>query len=123
LHLPRGSGRRQRWPASTGRLWLSLVTLGADSGDKNGTSGLPTFSSCSLTDPIASRDGERSNSRVTLGSACSSTCGRKFELNRSVFIGVLVPNRRRQGLQHFPSLNRTLSHKDSEEIEKGIKSV
>jgi hypothetical protein len=34
-------------------------------GDKNGMSGLPTFPSCSLTDPIASRDGERSNSRVT----------------------------------------------------------
>jgi hypothetical protein len=39
--------------------------LGWSSGDKNGTSGLPTFPSCSLTDPIASRDGERSNSRVT----------------------------------------------------------
>jgi hypothetical protein len=33
--------------------------------DKNGTSGLPTFPTCSLTDPIALRDGERSNSRVT----------------------------------------------------------
>jgi hypothetical protein len=99
-----------------GGLWWSF-------GDKNRTSGLPTFPSCSLTDPITSRDGERSNSRVTLGSACSSTCGRKFELNRPVFIGVLVSNRRRQGLQQFPSLHRTLSHEDSEEIEKGIKSV
>jgi hypothetical protein len=35
------------------------------SSDKNGTRGLPTFPSSSLTDPIASRDGERSNSRVT----------------------------------------------------------
>jgi hypothetical protein len=34
------------------------------SGDKNGMSGLPTFPSCSLIDLIASRDGERSNSRV-----------------------------------------------------------
>jgi hypothetical protein len=32
LHLPRGNGRRQRRPASTGRLGLSLVTLGAASG-------------------------------------------------------------------------------------------
>jgi hypothetical protein len=50
-------------------------------------------------------------------------CDQKFELSRSVFIGVLVPNHRWQGLQHFPSLNRTLSHKDSKEIEKEIKSV
>jgi hypothetical protein len=41
-----------------GSLWWS-------SDDKNGISRLPTFPSCSLTDPIASRDGERSNSRVT----------------------------------------------------------
>jgi hypothetical protein len=68
------------------------------SGDKNGMSGLPTFPSCSLIVPIASRDGERWNSRVTYGSACSSTCGKKFELNRPVFIGVLVPNHRWQGL-------------------------
>jgi hypothetical protein len=81
------------------------------------------FPSCSLTDPIASRGGERSNSRVTLSSGCSLTCGQKIELNRAVFIVVLVLNRRQQGLQHFPSLNRTLSRKDSEEIEKGIKSV
>jgi hypothetical protein len=33
------------------------------------------------------------------------------------------PNRRQQGLQHFSSLNLTLSHKDSEEIEKGKKLV
>jgi hypothetical protein len=33
LHLPRGSGRRQRRPASTGRLGLSMVTSGAASGD------------------------------------------------------------------------------------------
>jgi hypothetical protein len=32
-------------------------------------------------------------------------------------------DRSRQGLQHFPSLHRTLSHEDSEEIEKGINTV
>jgi hypothetical protein len=32
LHLPRGSGRRQRQPASTGRLGPSLVMSGAASG-------------------------------------------------------------------------------------------
>jgi hypothetical protein len=121
LHLARGSSRRQRRPTLTRRLGLSSVTSRASSGEKNGTSGLPTFPYCSLTDPIASRDGERSNSRVTMGSVCSSSYGRKFELNRPLFIGVLVPNRWRQGLQHFPSLHRTLSCEDSEEIKKGIK--
>jgi hypothetical protein len=32
LHLPRGSGRRQRQPASTGRLGPSLVTSGVAYG-------------------------------------------------------------------------------------------
>jgi hypothetical protein len=32
LHLPRGSDRRQRRPASTGRIGPSLVTSGAASG-------------------------------------------------------------------------------------------
>jgi hypothetical protein len=126
LHLPRRSSRWQRRPTSIGRLGLSLVMSVAASG------GPPTTrteradsprSPPSLTDPITSRDGERSNSRVTYGSACSLTYGQKFGLNRPVFIGVLVPNRREQGLQHFQSLNRTLFRKDSEEIEKGIKSV
>jgi hypothetical protein len=123
------SGKRQAVEAAgvdrAARVELGDVEGGLrwSSGNKNGTSGLPTFPSCSLTDPIASRDGERSNLRVTKGSACSSTCGRKFELNQPVFIGVLVPNRRWQGLQHFPSLNQTLSRKDSEEIDKGIKLV
>jgi hypothetical protein len=35
------------------------------SGDKNEMSRLPTFPSCLLTTPIASRDDKRSNSRVT----------------------------------------------------------
>jgi hypothetical protein len=68
LHLPRGSGMRQRRPTAIVRLGPSLVTSGAASDDKNGTSELPTFPSCSLTDPIASRDGERSNlSRLGFG--------------------------------------------------------
>jgi hypothetical protein len=123
------SGKRQVAEAA-GIDRVARVELGEVGGglrwfsdDKNRTSGLPTFPSCSLTDPIASRDGERSNSRVTLGSVCSSTCGKKFELNRWVFIGVLVQNHRRQGLQHIPSLNQTLSCKDPKEIERGIKSV
>jgi hypothetical protein len=49
--------------------WVKLGDIGGglqcSSSDKNGMSGQPTFPSCSLTDPIASRDGERSNSRVT----------------------------------------------------------
>jgi hypothetical protein len=35
-------------------------------------------SSCPLIDPIASRDGGRSNLGVTYGSACSSFCGQNL---------------------------------------------
>jgi hypothetical protein len=69
LHLPRG--KRQAVEAAgidrVARAELGDIGDGLwwSSSDKNRTSGLPTFPSCSLTDPIASRDGERSNSRVT----------------------------------------------------------
>jgi hypothetical protein len=65
------SGKRQAAEAA-GVDWAAKAELGDvgvglwwSSGDKNRMSGLPTFPSCSLTDPIASRDGERSNLRVT----------------------------------------------------------
>jgi hypothetical protein len=65
------SGKRQAAEAA-GVDWAAKAELGDvggglrwSSGDKNRMTRLPTFPSCSLTDPIASRDGERSNSRVT----------------------------------------------------------
>jgi hypothetical protein len=65
------SGKRQAAEAAgiDGAARAKLGDVGGDlwwsSDDKNGMRGLPTFPSCSLTDPIASRDGERSNLRVT----------------------------------------------------------
>jgi hypothetical protein len=65
------SGKRQVAEAAgvdkASRVELGDVEGGLrwSSSDKNGTSELPTFPSCSMTDPIASRDGERSISRVT----------------------------------------------------------
>jgi hypothetical protein len=41
----------------------------------------------------------------------------------STIYRAFVSNHRRQGSYHFPSLNRTLSHGDSKEIKKGIKSI
>jgi hypothetical protein len=51
------------------------------------------------------------------------TCGQKFRIYAALYIGVFRKDRSRQGLQHFPSLHRTLSHEDSEEIGKGINAV
>jgi hypothetical protein len=41
----------------------------------------------------------------------------------ALYIGVFRYDHSRHGLQHFPSLHRTLSHEDSEEIGKGINAV
>jgi hypothetical protein len=51
------------------------------------------------------------------------SCGLKFGGNTPLFIGLLVLNHRWQKSYHFPSSNQTLSHKDSEEIKKGVNSV
>jgi hypothetical protein len=46
-----------------------------------------------------------------------------FEFYVALYIGDFRLDRSRQGLQHFPSLHRTLSREDSEEIRKGINVV
>jgi hypothetical protein len=58
-----------------------------------------------------------------LGFSMLLSCGRKFSLYAALYIGVFRYDRSQQGLQHFPSLHRTLSHEDSEEIGKGINAV
>jgi hypothetical protein len=40
-----------------------------------------------------------------------------------LYIGVFRQDHSRQGLQHFPSLYRTLSREDLDEIGKGINTV
>jgi hypothetical protein len=50
-------------------------------------------------------------------------CGSKSGRFKMLFIGLFVLNYKRQRSVHFPSLSRTLSREDSEEIEKGMKSV
>jgi hypothetical protein len=51
------------------------------------------------------------------------SCGQKFALYAAIYIRVLRYDHSQQGLQHFPSLHRTLSREDSEEIGKGINAV
>jgi hypothetical protein len=51
------------------------------------------------------------------------TCDQIFTLYAALYIGVFRYDRSRQGLQHFSSLHRTLSHEDSEEIENRINAV
>jgi hypothetical protein len=51
------------------------------------------------------------------------TCGQKFTLYAALYIGVFRYDHSQQGLQHVPSLHRTLSREDSEEIRKGINAV
>jgi hypothetical protein len=73
-------------------------------------------SSCPLIDPIASRDGGRSNLGVTYGSRVFFILWTKFELISPIFIEVFAPTRRGLGDQSNLSLSRlpiTLDKDDS----------
>jgi hypothetical protein len=77
--------------------------LRSTSGFKNGTRSFPPFPSCSLAGSIAPKGGGNLSLVVTKGSMCSSTCGWKSELERPVYIWVLVPTHR--GLGVLPILS------------------
>jgi hypothetical protein len=49
-------------------------------------------SSCPLIDPIASRDGGRSNLRLAEGSTCSSSCGQNSSLIAQYLQGFSHPS-------------------------------
>jgi hypothetical protein len=76
-----------------------------------------------LDRPIAPIGGGKLEFGGYLGFGVFLTCGRKFALYATLHIGGFRWDRSRQGLQHFSSLHRTLSHEDLEEIGKGINAV
>jgi hypothetical protein len=119
-------GERQRSPATVRRLGRCLSMVRAASGE---ASAPRTCANASLSFLLASRPTNCSDRRRKTRIWCLPRvrrflfCGRKFTLYAALYIGVFRKDHSRQGLQHFPSLHRTLSREDSKEIGKGINTV